>query len=87
MGTKNKKKVRKSSDQKVQMRFKKLMSSGNELEREMRLMDSKLKKINKRTKKKKTIVIKPILKSDEKYYAKKVKKEVAFNLEENEFFW
>lgn len=57
------KKFRKGSDNKVQKKFELLMNTGGDLELEMRLMDSKLRKINKECTKKKKFVLKSILKS------------------------
>lgn len=62
-GVKRSKKPRKGSDNKVQKKFELLMNTGGDLELEMRLMDSKLRKINKECTKKRKFVLKSILKS------------------------
>lgn len=60
-GGKLKPRKRKDSDNKIKKKFELLMNNGGCLEQEMRVMDSKLRKINRGCKKKK-LIIKSILK-------------------------
>jgi hypothetical protein len=69
---KKSKKMRKGSDNNVQKKFELLMNTGGDLDLEMRLMNSKLRKINKEFSKKKH-QIKSILKSSKP--TKKVRKD------------
>ncbi|CAI2376908.1 unnamed protein product [Moneuplotes crassus] len=82
----NKKKTRKTSNQNVQKKFKKLMSGSGDLELEMRLMSSKLRRLNRGCAKKAPVVVKSILKSADSTDLRKCKKQVAFDLEEECFY-
>ena len=84
----NRKKTRKKSDLKVQKRFEMLMNNGGDIEYEMRLMDSKLRKINKECSKPKKIEMRPILKVKGVSRRKnRVKLKVAFDLQSNDSFY
>lgn len=85
---KSSKKSRKGSDNDVQKKFKLLMNTGGDLEYEMRVMNSKLRKINKDCNKKKKIVVRPILKGPNYTRKnKKVKQKVAFDLKNTEYIY
>mmetsp|Transcript_40742 Transcript_40742/g.46699 ORF Transcript_40742/g.46699 Transcript_40742/m.46699 type:complete len:97 (-) Transcript_40742:1-291(-) len=80
-----KKKPRKGSEDNLQKKFESLMIAGCDMDLDMRLMDSKLRKIKKSTKKK-NIIVKSILKSyDVTRKTNKPKTNVAFDLKNIEY--
>ena len=72
------KKARKTSQDEIQMKFESLMKSGETMEIEVRMMDSKLRKLNRKQKKSKTL--KSIMKVHDMSKKKKPKNKVAFDL-------
>mmetsp|Transcript_28993 Transcript_28993/g.33113 ORF Transcript_28993/g.33113 Transcript_28993/m.33113 type:complete len:96 (-) Transcript_28993:162-449(-) len=80
--SKKKKKSRKPSDDLVLKKFESLMNAGENMEIDMRRMDSKLRKINKVSK---GVVIKSILKTKNLARKPKPKTNVAFDLKNIEY--
>lgn len=74
------------SEDEIQKKFESLMSAGGSMEIDMRLMDSKLRKIHKATHHKKSIVVKSIMKAyDVTRKTNKPKVNVAFDLKNIEY--
>lgn len=79
---KKRKKIRKTSGDELKLKFESLMNAGENLEIEVRMMDAKLRKLNKKSKKAK---VKSILKSHDISKKKKPKNKVAFDLKNIEY--
>jgi len=75
---KKRKKVRKTSGDDLKLKFESLMNAGENMEFEVRMMDSKLRKLNKKSKKKKTL--RSIMKVHDITKKPKPKNKVAFDL-------
>ena len=78
MSKPKRKKSRKVSDDDLKFKFESLMKSGENMEMEVRMMDSKLRKLTKKSKK--TRKLKSIMKKHDISKKQKIKGKVAFDL-------